>query len=123
MHVLRTYRLSVVGALVGLLLLGAALLAQAGTSHCYNPVADTKVLIRSVEQALVHYQTDNAMSCPPTVDMLASEHYLTRAPLDAWGHPFHFQCPGLHAVDGADVSSAGRDGVFGTADDLVSWEL
>ena len=126
MHVLRSHRLSLVGVLTGLMLLGAALLARAGSGrhhHGGSMVTETKVTIRQVEQALVHYQANNAMSCPPTVDTLATEHYLAEAPLDAWDRPLNFQCPGLHAVDGADVSSAGKDGVFGTADDLVSWEL
>jgi hypothetical protein len=34
-----------------------------------------------------------------------------------------FICPGVHDPAGADVTSAGRDGLFGTADDINSWEL
>src|SRR4051812_14261683 len=100
MHVLRTHRLSLVGAVAGLMLFGAALLARAGADHGRNSPTETRAMIRTIERALVHYQADNAMSCPPTVDTLFSEHYLVRAPLDAWQRPLHFQCPGLHAVDG-----------------------
>jgi hypothetical protein len=87
-------------------------------------ISETRSAIRTVEQALVHWQADNATAnCPADAATLASENYLVHAPRDAWGHPLRFDCPGQHNRDGADVSSAGPDGVFGTADDLRSWEL
>jgi hypothetical protein len=43
-----------------------------------------------------------------------SPRYLSRAPLDPWGHAPRLSCPGF------EVRSAGPDGVFDTEDDVVS---
>ena len=85
-------------------------------------VTNARVQVREVSQALEHWQSDNEAHCPPRLATLYDEHYLSGGPRDPWGHPLHFICPGAHAPEGADVSSAGADGVFGTSDDLVSWE-
>jgi hypothetical protein len=37
-------------------------------------------------------------------------------PLDGWGHAFVYRCSASHLA----ITSAGEDGVFGTADDLRS---
>jgi len=42
-------------------------------------------------------------------------------PLDPWGKPYKYVCPGIHNPDGYDLSSFGPDGQEGTADDIVSW--
>lgn len=44
-------------------------------------------------------------------------------PLDPWGRPYHYQCPGEHGE--YDLFSYGKDGVEGgekTDKDIVSWE-
>jgi hypothetical protein len=59
----------------------------------------------------------------PTV---ARQRYLLAVPRDAWGRPLRLVCPTRHANSGwdpCDVSSAGPDGIFGTRDDINSWEL
>jgi hypothetical protein len=83
---------------------------------------DTRWAIKSVEQALISYQIDHTDSCA-TIEELVREKYLSRVPRDAWGQPLYMRCPGVHNPDGADVTSAGRDGMFGTADDFNSWTL
>ncbi len=110
-----------------LYLLALGLIPIAGLHGLFQPgrcskQTDTKMVIKIVEQALVHYQTEVAI-CPSSLDELQAQRYLIKPPRDAWGHALRMQCPGDHNPDGADLISAGRDGIFGTADDLHSWEL
>ena len=86
-------------------------------------ITDSKVVIKNIEQALVHYQTDNAEQCPKTLDDLVTQKYLTKNPVDAWNHPLIYKCPGDHNKDGADLVSKGKDNQEGTQDDIKSWEL
>jgi general secretion pathway protein G len=86
-------------------------------------VTDTKIIIKNVEQALVHYQTDNTDPCPKSLSELAAQKYLSKEPVDAYGQPLSFKCPGEHNTDGADIVSKGKDRQEGTADDIKSWEL
>jgi general secretion pathway protein G len=86
-------------------------------------VTDTKIIIKNVEQALVHYQTDNTDPCPKSLSDLATQKYLSKEPVDAYGQPLSFKCPGEHNTDGADIISKGKDRQEGTADDIKSWEL
>lgn len=41
---------------------------------------------------------------------------------DAWGREFRFASPGEYNREGYDLSSAGKDGEFGTDDDIVNWK-
>jgi len=86
-------------------------------------VTNTKVIIKEIENALVHFQTDNTDSCPKSVSDLYTQKYLTKEPVDAWGSPLSFKCPGEHNADGADIVSKGKDKQEGTQDDIRSWEL
>lgn len=86
-------------------------------------VSDTKMVIKNIEQALVHFQTDNTDSCPKALSDLYTQKYLTKDPVDAWGQPLIFKCPGEHNPDGADIISKGKDKQEGTGDDIKSWEL
>lgn len=43
-------------------------------------------------------------------------------PLDPWGKPYHYRCPGVHNPDTFDVWSVGPDGVDGTRDDIGNWK-
>ena len=48
--------------------------------------------------------------------------YLKSAiPLDPWGHPYIYECPGKHNPTGYDLSSFGPDGRAGTDDDVTNW--
>jgi general secretion pathway protein G len=42
-------------------------------------------------------------------------------PLDPWGHPYIYECPGKHNTAGYDLSSMGPDGRAGTDDDITNW--
>ena len=41
-------------------------------------------------------------------------------PLDPWGHAYTYEYPGRINANGYDIISAGPDGQFGTADDIVN---
>ena len=86
-------------------------------------ITDTKMVIKNVEAALVHYQTENTDSCPKGVADLVAQKIMPKEPLDAWGQSLIFKCPGEHNPDGADIVSKGKDKSEGTADDIKSWEL
>lgn len=85
-------------------------------------ITNTKMVIKSVEQALVHFQTDNTDACPKQLSQLVSEKYLNKEPLDSWGQALTFRCPGEKNRDGADIVSKGKDKQEGTADDIRNWD-
>lgn len=45
-----------------------------------------------------------------------------KIPLDPWGEPYHYACPGTHNKDGYDVWSGGPDHQSGTEDDIGNWD-
>src|SRR3954467_13830926 len=54
-------------------------------------ITETKVIIKNIEQALVHFQTDNTDSCPKSLSDLYTQKYLTKEPVDAWGQSLVFK--------------------------------
>jgi hypothetical protein len=90
-------------------------------AHCPCRRDETRWRIKTLRAALVAYRVEVDDNCPPSLPKLVEGRFLP-VPLDAWGQPLSFVCPGTHDLDG-DVSSAGADRLFGTADDINSWEL
>lgn len=45
-----------------------------------------------------------------------------RVPLDPWGDPYQYECPGRHNPNSYDIWSLGPDGAEGTVDDVGNWE-
>lgn len=43
-------------------------------------------------------------------------------PLDPWGRPYIYECPGRHNPSGYDLMSMGPDGREGTEDDITNWQ-
>ncbi len=43
-------------------------------------------------------------------------------PLDPWGHPYVYICPGEHNPDTYDLYSRGPDGQDGGGDDITNWD-
>jgi general secretion pathway protein G len=76
---------------------------------------------QSISQAVGQYRTDNSNDCPKSLDELKSGHFLKSDPIDPWGKPFQFKCPGEQDTDTADVWSSGADKQDGTADDVKGW--
>lgn len=111
----------VVVAIIGMLMGAAGIMAARQLAKAQ--VSDTKMIIKNVEQALVHFQTDNTDACPKTIGDLHTQKYLSKVPVDAWGELLIMKCPGEKNPDGADIWSKGKDKQEGTQDDIHSWEL
>ena len=43
-------------------------------------------------------------------------------PLDPWGQPYVYECPGKHNNKGYDLMCPGPDGQAGTEDDITNWQ-
>ena len=43
-------------------------------------------------------------------------------PLDPWGHPYIYECPGKQNPTSYDIMSMGPDGRIGTEDDITNWQ-
>ena len=111
----------VVVAIIGMIM-GAVAVGAFGQLEKAR-VKNTKMIIHTVQEALVHYGTDNTDSCPKSLGDLVAQKYLNKDPKDDWGQPLIFVCPGQHNTDGADIVSKGKDKQEGTQDDIKSWEL
>ena len=48
--------------------------------------------------------------------------YMEKIPLDPWGQPYIYECPGRHNPNSYDLSSAGPDMVPGNDDDIGNWD-
>ena len=48
--------------------------------------------------------------------------YLEKKPIDPWKNLYQYRCPGSHNSAGYDLWSNGKDGVEGTADDVINWK-
>jgi general secretion pathway protein G len=46
-----------------------------------------------------------------------------RVPLDPWGNPYVYECPGKRNADGYDLMSAGPDGRPGDEDDIANYTI
>ncbi|MBI3602051.1 MAG: type II secretion system major pseudopilin GspG [Candidatus Omnitrophica bacterium] len=90
----------------------------------------------NIALAMKLYQLDNGIF-PTTEQGLAAltakpstapvpvnwkEPYLEKKPLDPWGNPYQYKCPGAHNSLTYDLYSLGKDGLEGTADDIKNWE-
>jgi len=45
----------------------------------------------------------------------------SEVPLDPWGRPYQYECPGRYNPDTYDLWSLGPDGQSGTDDDIGNW--
>ncbi|MDB6066300.1 MAG: xcpT 11 [Pedosphaera sp.] len=50
------------------------------------------------------------------------KQYMDSIPVDPWGQPYVYECPGKHKPSSYDLSSAGPDGRIGTDDDITNWQ-
>ena len=110
----------VVVAIIGMIMGAVAVGAMSQLEKA--KVKNTKMIIHNVQEALVHYATDNTDSCPKSLGDLVSQKYLNKDPKDDYGQPLMYVCPSTHGGDSADVWSKGKDKQDGTADDIRSWE-
>lgn len=75
---------------------------------------------QTIAQQIGLYRSDNG-DCPKSLTDLFTSKYVTKDPVDPWGKPYFFKCPGEKNTDTADLWSAGPDKQEGTADDVRSW--
>jgi general secretion pathway protein G len=81
-------------------------------------IRNTRILINQHESALIWWRTDHAgADCPAALDELRAGGRIDVPPVDPWGRPLVFHCPGR---DGApwEVYSTGPDRLDMTADDV-----
>lgn len=66
----------------------------------------------------------NALIASPTGGTSSNWNgpYLEKAPIDPWGNPYFYRCPGSHNPSGYDLYSVGKDTVAGTEDDVGNWQ-
>ncbi|MDB6018664.1 MAG: xcpT 11 [Pedosphaera sp.] len=48
--------------------------------------------------------------------------YIESVPVDPWGHPYVYDCPGKHRPTSYDITSGGPDGRLGNDDDISNWQ-
>jgi len=106
---------AIIGMIMGAVAVGA--MSQLEKAKKKN----TAMIIHNVQEALVHYATDNTDSCPKSLNELVAQKYLTKEPKDDYGQPLMYACPSTHGSDSADVWSKGKDKQDGTTDDITSW--
>jgi general secretion pathway protein G len=57
----------------------------------------------------------------PSLDKWGGPHLESSVPLDPWGNPYRYVCPGARNPDSYDLWSVGPDGIDGTDDDIGNW--
>jgi general secretion pathway protein G len=107
----------VVLAIIGLIVGGVAIVAFGQLSGAQDDTAKNEVV--QIEQASEMYMIQKKGKCPKSVQDLKAGGVLKRVKKDPWGTAYQIKCPGEHSD--LDVSSAGKDKEFGTADDVNSW--
>ena len=48
--------------------------------------------------------------------------YMNKIPMDPWGRPYVYVCPGRNNPRSYDIYSVGADGREGTEDDVTNWD-
>jgi len=61
-------------------------------------------------------------TAPPGASSWKGPYLKRPVPFDPWGKAYVYRSPGEHNRDDYDLSSAGPDGVEGTADDITNWK-
>jgi general secretion pathway protein G len=86
-------------------------------------------IVGGIKNALDEFKVDNGFYPKNLQDFLQQPSgttnwhgpYLEKIPVDPWGNPYFYECPGKHNTIGYDLFSAGPDGKPGTDDDIVNW--
>jgi len=73
-------------------------------------VRSTRAAILVVREALDAYRSDHNGRCPPSLETLREDDYLTIEPVDAWGRSLLLTCPGRRNKDSYDLTSYGPSG-------------
>ena len=100
--------------------------------HGEARVVTTKVDIQGgIKSALDAYKSDNGHFPRSLHDLVqqpsgdrnwhGTYFYEGKLPVDPWGNPYIYHCPGKHKPDSYDLLSVGPDGKEGTDDDIGNW--
>lgn len=108
----------VVLAIIGLIVGGVAVVAGNAFGSAQADTARNEVI--QIESASEMYMVQKKGACPKSIQDLRAGGVLKRVKKDPWGNPYTIKCPGEHS--NIDVSSPGKDGEVGTADDVNSWD-
>lgn len=135
----RAFTLLEIVVMVGILALLATLLITK-TEGIFGSSQQTiaRIFVRdSLKTALERYRMDLG-SFPTTAEGLAvlmsapstaagnwrgpyAETPGGKPPLDPWGEPYQYRCPGMHNKAGYDLFSKGPDKTEGSEDDIGNW--
>jgi general secretion pathway protein G len=106
---------AIIGLVMGAVALGA--IPMLNRANCKTAWSETQ----NISQAVAVYQTENNGDCPKSLDDLVAGKFLSKSPVDPWGQPFNFKCPGDKNTDGADIWSKGKNKTEGDEDDVRGW--
>jgi type II secretion system protein G len=92
-------------------------------SFKHSQIDNTKILLNQYNQAIIEWKTRNPQAdCPPTLDELFAQKFVNAKPVDTWGQPLIYRCPGNASGEGYDLMSKGPDRQEGSADDIKGWD-
>lgn len=102
------------------------LLAQAKLGACKQDVSMIASSLALFEQDVGRYPNSQeglqALLSQPSGVTHWQGPYVEHIPIDPWGNPYHYACPGLHGKSGFDMYSFGPDGQDGGGDDIGNRE-
>jgi len=93
-----------------------AVFPQLKKANCKTAYSTSKL----IQQQIGLYRSDNN-DCPKSLQDLHAGRYIDKDPIDPWGKPYNFKCPGEKNPDTGDVWSMGNDKQDGTQDDVRGW--
>ncbi len=101
-------------------------------------ITAAKVQMKEIESALELYKLDNgfyptteqgleALVKKPDTDPIPQNYrkggYMKKIPLDPWGNPYIYRCPGDHGeYDLFSMGADGKEGGEGSGKDITNWE-
>lgn len=110
--------LAIIGTLMAFLI-GPRIL----NSFKQSQIQNTKILLNQYNQAIIEWKTRNPQAeCPATLEELYMQKFVNAKPVDTWGQPLIYRCPGQMSGEGYDLMSRGPDRQEGTQDDVKAWE-
>ena len=126
---------SLIELIVVLVILG--LLAAVVAPKVYDKLAKgkdqiAKIQIKEIEGAIQLFSFDmgrnpnsaegleSLVRNPGNADSWKGPYLAKAVPMDPWGKPYIYRCPGTHGD--FDLYSPGADGTEGTDDDICNWK-
>jgi general secretion pathway protein G len=100
-------------------------LGQSKTQIAKIQIAELEQTLEAFMFDLGRYPTsaeglDALVHNPTSGDSWAGPYLKKALPMDPWGKPYQYRCPGQHGD--FDIYSVGPDGADGNEDDVCSWK-